>query len=157
MVLDDVAQRAGMVVIGAAPFDAEGLGDGDLHMVDMVGVPQRLEQGVGEAERHEVLDRLLPEIVVDPVDLAFVEDLADGVVDLARRGEIVADRFLDDHPGLRRDQPLLAELGGNRPEEAGIDGEVEGADAVLAFLQDLRRDGPSPCPRSRRPGRSGAA
>ena len=85
MVLDDVAERAGVVVVGAAALDAERLGDGDLHMVDVVGVPQRLEQRVGEAERHQVLDRLLPEIVVDPVDLAFVEDLADRVVDLARR------------------------------------------------------------------------
>ena len=39
MVLHHVPHRARFVVVAAAPLDAERLGDGDLDMVDMRGVP----------------------------------------------------------------------------------------------------------------------
>ena len=78
MVLDDVAQGAGPLVEAAPLLDAEGLGHGDLHVVDVAAVPQRLEDGVGEAQRQHVLHRLLPEVVVDPVDLRLVEDCGAG-------------------------------------------------------------------------------
>ena len=39
MVLDDVAQRARVLVVLAPPLDAELLGDGDLHVVDVAPVP----------------------------------------------------------------------------------------------------------------------
>ena len=45
-----------------------GLGHGDLHVVDRQVVPERLEQGVGEAQRDQVLHRLLAEVVVDAED-----------------------------------------------------------------------------------------
>ena len=73
VVLHHVAQRAGLVVIGHAVFEADGLRDGDLHVVDMGGVPQRLVERVGKAQRHQVLHRLLAEIVVDAEDLVLAE------------------------------------------------------------------------------------
>ena len=63
-----------VVVVATAVADAERLGDGDLHVVDPAGVPQRLEEGVGEPGDEEVLDALLAEVVVDPEDLRLVED-----------------------------------------------------------------------------------
>ena len=47
----------------------------------------------------------------------------------------MADRLLDDDAGLRRHQLVRADLGADRPEQLGRDGEVEGADAVFAFLE----------------------
>ena len=44
-------------------------------MIDVVPVPERLEDPVGEAEDQEVLDRLLAEVVVDAVDLLLDEDV----------------------------------------------------------------------------------
>ena len=70
MVLDEVAQRAGVVVVAGAAPDADVLGRGDLHVGDVVAVPQRLEHAVREAEREHVLDGLLAEVVVDAEDLA---------------------------------------------------------------------------------------
>ena len=61
-------------VVAAAVLHAHGLGHGDLHVVDVAPVPDRLEQGVGEAERQDVLHRLLAQVVVDAEDLALVED-----------------------------------------------------------------------------------
>ena len=67
-------------------------------MIDMVAVPQRFEHAVGEAQHHDVLDRFLTEIVVDPVDLAFGEDAEEFPVEILRRAQIGTERFLDDHP-----------------------------------------------------------
>ena len=69
MVLDDVPRHAGLLVELAAALDADLLGDGDLHVVDVLAVPERLEDAVREAEDEEVLDRLLAEVVIDPEDL----------------------------------------------------------------------------------------
>ena len=76
MVRHHVAQRAGRVVETAAVADAELLVDGDLDVVDMVAVPDRLEHAVGEAQHQDVLHRFLAEIMIDPVDLVLVDQLA---------------------------------------------------------------------------------
>ncbi len=88
MVRHHVAQRAGRVVEGAAPADGDGLGDGDLHMVDMLALPDRLEQAVGETQHQNVLHRLLAEIMVDAENLVLVEHLAQFGIELHRRGEV---------------------------------------------------------------------
>ena len=74
----------GLLEVAAAPLDADRLGAGDLHVVDVAVVPDRLEDPVREPEHEQVLDRLLPEVVIDPVDLALVEDLVDLAVERAR-------------------------------------------------------------------------
>ena len=98
MVLQDVAGRAGLLVEAGAAPDADVLGHRDLHGVDVVGVPDRLEQRVGEPQRQQVLDRLLAEVVVDAEDVLRGEDRVDERVELLRRLEVVAERLLDDDP-----------------------------------------------------------
>ena len=137
VVLDDVAQGAGLLVEGAAAFDAEGFSDGDLHVVDVVAFPDRLEDAVGEAEDEEVLDGLLAEVVIDAEDLALVEDGVDLMVELAGGVEVVAEGLLDDDGdaaffGLRH--ALRAEILDDAGKELGRGGEIEeaiGADSLL--------------------------
>ena len=74
VVLHHVAQRAGLLVVGRAMLDAQRLGGGDLHVVDVAAVPDRLEDAVGEAQHQQVLHGLLGQVVVDAVDLPLVED-----------------------------------------------------------------------------------
>ncbi len=64
-----VAERAGRLVEAGALAQAQRLRHVDLHVVDEVAVPDRLEQPVGEAERQDVLRRLLAQEVVDAEDL----------------------------------------------------------------------------------------
>ena len=73
VVLDQVAQRARLVVVAGAAADADVLGGGDLDVVDVVAVPDRLEHRVREPEGQQVLDGLLAQVVVDAEDLALVE------------------------------------------------------------------------------------
>ena len=82
---DDVAERADRVVEVAAILDAEALGHRDLHALDVVPVPDRLEHRVREAQEEELLEAHLPEEVVDAVDLRLVDVL------VQLRGERRAD------------------------------------------------------------------
>ena len=82
VVLHEVAQRARAVVVAGARADPDVLGGGDLDAGDRVAVPDRLEHGVGEPERHHVLDGLLAQVVVDAEDLALVEDRQHALVEL---------------------------------------------------------------------------
>jgi hypothetical protein len=70
-----VLVRAGRLVEADAVVEAERFGHIDLHVVDVGAVPDRFEQTVGEPERQDVLRRLLPEEVVDAVDLILRERL----------------------------------------------------------------------------------
>ena len=65
MVLDHVADRAGLIVESAAALDAEVLSHRDLDALDVVPVPERLHEGVGETEDEHVVYRPLSEVVVD--------------------------------------------------------------------------------------------
>jgi hypothetical protein len=60
MVLHDVAYRADRVVEAAASFDAKALGHRDLHVVDVVAIPDRLEERIGEAETSRFSTDSLP-------------------------------------------------------------------------------------------------
>ena len=66
---------AGRLVERDALFQGERLWHVDLHVVDVIAVPDGLEQPVGETEREDVLRRFLPQEVVDAVDLVLVERL----------------------------------------------------------------------------------
>src|SRR4029450_3038368 len=98
VVLEDVAQRSRLLVEGPAMLDAEVLRHGDLHVVDVPAIPQRLEDGVREPEGKDVLDGLLRQVVVDAVDLVLSEALVELSVELARALQITAERLLDPAP-----------------------------------------------------------
>ena len=74
---DDVAQRADRVVEVAAILDAEVLGHRDLHALEVVPAPERLEHRVREAQVEDLLEPHLPEVVVDPVELRLVDVLVE--------------------------------------------------------------------------------
>src|SRR6185312_10742983 len=97
VVLQDVPRRSGGVVEGGPTADADVLGHGDLHGVDEVRVPERLEQLVGEPQRHQILDGLLAQIVVDAEYVIGGEHTVDQLVELARTFQIVPEGLLDDN------------------------------------------------------------
>ena len=98
MVLEDVAQRSRLLVERPAVLDTEVLRHGDLHMVDVAAIPDRLEDRVGEPKGEDVLDRLLRQVVVDAVDLVLAEVEVELGVELTRALQVAAEGLLDDDP-----------------------------------------------------------
>ena len=73
MILHHVAQGTRFFVESAPVTDADRLRDRDLHVVDVVAVPNGLEDAVGKAEHEDVLHRLLAQVVIDAEHLVFLE------------------------------------------------------------------------------------
>src|SRR5256886_10588574 len=136
MVLDDVAHRARLLVVTGAFFYSDRLGDRDLHVVDVLPVPDRLEDPVREPHDEDVLNRLFAEVVIDTEDLILAEDRVEDLGKLARGLAVTTERLLDHHPGPARVAPeaVLAD----RSHDARVRGrrcrEIEEAVRVRAAL-----------------------
>ena len=130
VVLDHVAGGADAVVVAGPAADADVLGHRDLHVVDVVGVPDRLEHLVGEPHRQDVLDRLLAEVVVDPEDrLRRETDVDRASVELARDSRSWPNGFSittrRHEPGPRRSSPCSWSWPTTSGEQPRRDRQVE--------------------------------
>src|SRR5258705_11287126 len=54
-----------------AALDTHSFGRRDLHMVDMIAVPERLEEAVGKTQHPKIFDRFFFEKKIHPKDLGF--------------------------------------------------------------------------------------
>ena len=97
MTLHHIAQGAGAVVIAGALFNAGGFGMNDLHMIDVVAVPQRFEHEIGETEYQDVLDSALTQIVIDAEYLIFTPVAMQTLVENLGAFEVVAEGFFQHH------------------------------------------------------------
>src|ERR1700722_1731127 len=97
-------------------------------MVDIAAVPYGLEDSIGKAERHDVLDGFFAEVMVDAIDLLLIHFFEQLLVERLGRLEIVPERLLDDDP-----PPMIVALfhqsGSRKPlhdrtKKAGCGGEV---------------------------------
>jgi hypothetical protein len=135
MVRHHVTQRAGRVVKAAAMADdPDLLIDGDLHMVDVIAVPDRLEHAVGKTQHQDVLHRLFAEIMIDPVNLVFADDLEQFIVEGFGGSKVGAEWLLHDQPppcaSLFPQHAGAAELCCDRSEGGRRNGEIEQAIAA---------------------------
>ena len=95
VILDDVTDGPDLLVEAPASFHVERFRHGDLHVVDMVAVPERLEERVRKPEIEQILHRLLREVVVDAKDGRFLERGMQRPVESPGRREVASERLLD--------------------------------------------------------------
>jgi len=84
VILDDVPDRACLIVEATAPGGPEVFSHGDLHALDVIAVPDWFQEGVGETEVKEILHRLFAEKVIDPESSGLREEAAENTVKLLR-------------------------------------------------------------------------
>ena len=94
-----IAVGSGRLVERGTHAEPKRLRNVDLHMIDEVAIPDRLEQPVGEAEREDVLRRFLAQEVIDPEDLILGKDLVQLGIQRDRALEVRAERLFHDDPG----------------------------------------------------------
>src|SRR6185503_2921534 len=132
-----VAQRASLLVERTATFNAERLRRGDLHMINVVPVPNRLEDSVAKPENQNVLHRLFAEIVIDAKHLVLVKHSIYLMIQLPSRIQIVTERLLNHNanaPLFWLRHALRAKVLDNRREVLRRSREVEqpiGPDVLL--------------------------
>src|ERR1041384_4527117 len=97
MVLKHVADHAGLFIVTTAIFHADRFRRGDLYVIHVAAVPDRLEHRIREKKHHDVLYGFLTEIVVDAVDWPPVQYLVDALIELARSVEVGTEGLFDDH------------------------------------------------------------
>ncbi len=66
--LDHVDERTRRVVVARATLEREPLVVDDLDALDVLGIPDRVEDPIGEPEAEQIDDRRLAEEVIDAVD-----------------------------------------------------------------------------------------
>src|SRR6202521_4950910 len=127
-------------------LDADGFRHRDLHVIDITVVPQRFEEAVAEAKRHDVLDGFFAEIVIDSVDLILVQTRANLAIERVRRFQVVTERLLYDHSapmpvgffGESRGSQLLHDLAEETWRHRGIEERVSRRAVQLVGLLELR-------------------
>ena len=134
------------------PIDKR-LGHVDLHVRDVLAVPDRLEQTVREPEREDVERGFLAEEVVDAEDLALVERLrAASSFSSTALGEVGAERLLhDDARALG--EPDLAEQLARPPARPRAERSGSAGARRRRRARPRARRRSSPAPRCRPTGR----
>src|SRR5574341_1799923 len=97
MIGNHIAQSAGSFIVATALLHTDCFGGGDLDVIDIAPVPDRFKNSVAETKYQDVLDRLFAKIMIDPVDLLFLDHLLDLCIKCSSRFQISTKRFFDNH------------------------------------------------------------
>ena len=136
VVLHHVPEGTRGFVVARALFHANGFCCRDLNVVDVIAVPDRLENGVRKAHHQDVLNRLFAEIVVDAEDLVFLPAAFDHAIEFLGTGVVAAKGFFNHHPaalGIGQ-EPGCRQSPATTAVEGWGDGKVEGAVAAGSAL-----------------------
>src|SRR5262249_43746774 len=123
MILNHVADRAGLIIERPPALNSEVFRHGDLHTLDLIAVPERLEERIREAEEHHVMDGSFSQIMIDAEDVLLVESAEQNLVKCLRRGQVVAEGLFDDDAGAAS-TIRFGQLFHNKSKQCGRNSEV---------------------------------
>ena len=96
MILDHVAHCTARIIIATARADTEAFSHRDLHTINVLTIPEWLEDRVTKTLHKQILNGFLAEVVVDTINLRLLEDAADHFIQLTSRLQVLAERFFND-------------------------------------------------------------
>ena len=99
MVLDDIPEDAGLIIESTPSFYLDRFCGRDFDMVNMVSVPEGFEDGVSKTEDENILDRLFPQVMIDPVGLGFGKPFPNQCIQFFCRAQVRSKWFFNDHTG----------------------------------------------------------
>src|SRR5580692_8389397 len=97
MVRHHIAQCTRLFIERRAVFNSYRLSGGDFNIVNVVPVPDRLEQRIAEAENEDVLHCFFAKIVVNPVHRFLVEYAVHYVIEYVRRFQVPPEGLLQNN------------------------------------------------------------
>ena len=123
MILNHIADCAGLIIERASALNSKVLRHSNLYALDLIAVPERLQERVLEAEEDHVMHRPLAEVMVDAEDVLLVESPEQNPIERLRRGEVVTEGFFNDNASAVG-TVCLGQLFHDDPEQCRRDGEV---------------------------------
>src|SRR5690606_34388165 len=117
---------ASFIVVSTAIFHTKLFCHRYLYMVDVVPVPYGLKHRIRKAEGKEILYGFFAEVVIDPIDLIFLEDAAQQFIQCASGFEVVAERLLNNNTRLLQfaRKSLCCQILGDGREESRCHSQV---------------------------------
>lgn len=99
VILHDVPDDPELVKVSSSTLGTKRLLERYLYGSDVVTVPGWTEYPVAEAQRHEILHHLLTQVVIDTVDLLFLEEGRQVIGQRLRARCITTERLFYDYSG----------------------------------------------------------
>src|SRR3954464_2833491 len=97
MILHHITQRTSLLIISTTVFNTNIFGSGNLNVINVVAVPNRFKKRIGKTKRKNILNGFFSKVMVDPVDLFFLEYLSEPDIQIGSAFEIMSKRFFKNH------------------------------------------------------------
>ena len=91
--MEHVSQNPGFLVVPGAATDNRLFRRGNLDVVNMVSIPNRLKNRVGKPQNHDVGNGFFAEVMVDSINLRFVKPLMNKRIERNRRRSVRSKRL----------------------------------------------------------------
>src|SRR5262249_24437588 len=127
VVLHHVTDSAGLLIIGAAVFNAEIFRDCNLDALHRIPIPQGFEYWIGKTKRQQILYRLFAQVMIDAIDLGFIEVTVQERIQCASGPEVMPEwLFKDDtHPAMTLEESGPIEVFNRCRHCCGREREIE--------------------------------
>src|SRR5262249_12133759 len=100
VVLYDVPNCADFFIKPASSLNTKALGHGDLHIGNVVIVPDRFEERIRKPKIYQILNGLLSKEVIDSPDRRFRKNFIKDPIQCLRRCHISTERFFNDDASI---------------------------------------------------------
>src|SRR5258708_28951607 len=96
MVLNHVAHGPGFIVIPSPVSHAQLFRHGQLYMINIIPVPERLENRIGKTKSQNILNSLFSKVMINAINLVFGKDAFKKFIEGFGRLQVASKWFLND-------------------------------------------------------------
>src|SRR5258706_5674142 len=138
MVLNHVAHGPGFIVIPSPVSHAQLFRNGQLYMINIIPVPERLENRIGKTKSQNILNSLFSKVMINAINLILGKDVVKKFIEGLGRLQVASKWVLNDDSCLLRirSKLMLGKILSDCGEEArGYREIVDNARFFFPFLR----------------------